>query len=135
MMRNQDEEIRLTVVTCISEIMRITTPKVPYNDVILMEVLQLIVESLHGLRDVRAPTFGKRAKILEIVATTRLFVLTLDLQCDKLVLQMFHCFIAEITKCHPDKVKTDMFDILSMIFDENDDVCIKLWSYLLDIWR
>ncbi|GLJ29911.1 hypothetical protein SUGI_0591330 [Cryptomeria japonica] len=133
--RHQDEELRLAVVTCISEIMRTIAPKVPYNDDILKEVLQLIVESLHGLHGVKAPTFGKRAKILEIMARTRSFVLMLDLQCDKLILQMFHCFIAIIRKCHPDKVKIDMLDILSMILDEKDDVCKQMRYDLINIWR
>ncbi|GLJ07342.1 hypothetical protein SUGI_0064820 [Cryptomeria japonica] len=135
LMRHPDEEIRLVVVTCISEIMRCTTPKFLYNDDILKEVLQLIVESLHGLQDVKASTFGKRPRILEIVARTRSFVIMLDLKCDKLILQMFNCFIVEIRKRHPDKVKSNMFNILSMILDENDDVCMQLRSDLLDIWR
>ncbi|GLJ36131.1 hypothetical protein SUGI_0724820 [Cryptomeria japonica] len=50
------EEFRLAMATCFSEIIRITTPVAPYNDNILKRVLQLIVESLHGLHDVKAPT-------------------------------------------------------------------------------
>ncbi|GLJ13045.1 hypothetical protein SUGI_0204020 [Cryptomeria japonica] len=69
------------------------------------------------------------------MARTRSFVLMLDLHHDELILQMFQCFIAEIKKRHPNKVKTDMFDILSMILDENDTVCEQLRSDLLDIWR
>ncbi|GLJ48209.1 hypothetical protein SUGI_1018040 [Cryptomeria japonica] len=56
------------------------------------------------------------------MARTRSFVLMLDLHCDELVLQMFHCFIAVIRKHHPNRVKTDMYDILSMILDESDAV-------------
>ncbi|GLJ44367.1 hypothetical protein SUGI_0929800 [Cryptomeria japonica] len=96
---------------------------------------ELIVESLHGLHDDKAPTFNRRTKNLDITARTRSFVLMLDLHCDELILQMFQCFIAEIRKRHPNKVKTDIFDILSMILDENDIVCEQLRSDLLHIWR
>lgn len=89
--------------------MRITTPVVLYKDDTMREVLQLFVDSFHGLHDFKALTFGKRAKILEIMAWTRSFVLMLDLQCDELILQMFNCFIAEIKKRHSDKVKSNMF--------------------------
>lgn len=62
-MEHPYEEVRLAVASCHSEIIRITAPIAPYNDDILKKVLQLIVESLHGLHDVKAPIFGKRAKI------------------------------------------------------------------------
>ncbi|XP_059068575.1 sister chromatid cohesion protein PDS5 homolog C-like [Cryptomeria japonica] len=134
-LRHPDDEIKLAVASCLSEIMRIITPQEPYGDDTMKEVLQLVVESLHGLYNVKDPTFGKRAKILEIIARTRSFVLMLDLQCNELTLQMFNCFIAEIKKRHSDKVKTNMFDILSMILDEDDDIYRKLKSDLLAIWR
>ncbi|GLJ10891.1 hypothetical protein SUGI_0137390 [Cryptomeria japonica] len=129
------KEVRLVVASCYSEIIRITTLVAPYNDDILKKVLQLIVESLHELHDVKAPTFGKRDKILEIMTRTRSFILMLDLQCDKSILQIFQYFVAIIREHHPDKVKTYMFDILSMILDENDGVCKQLRFDLLDIWR
>ncbi|GLJ15303.1 hypothetical protein SUGI_0250920 [Cryptomeria japonica] len=57
-LRHPDDEIRLVVASCFSEIMRIITPLVPYEDDDTMkEVLQLIVESLHGLHDDKAPHF------------------------------------------------------------------------------
>ncbi|GLJ36947.1 hypothetical protein SUGI_0747310 [Cryptomeria japonica] len=83
--------------------------------------------------NVKAPSFGKRAKILEFIARTRLFVLMLDLQCNELILQIFTYFI--VGKRHSNKVKTYMFDTLSMILDEEDDICRMLQSDLLAIWR
>ncbi|GLJ06598.1 hypothetical protein SUGI_0042770 [Cryptomeria japonica] len=135
LLRHPDDEIKLVVASCLSEIMRIITPQEPYDDDTMKEVLQLVVESLHGLYNVKDPTFGKRAKILDIIARTRSFVLMLDLQCNELILQMFNCVIAEIRKCHSDKVKRYMFNILSMILDEDDDICRKLKTDLLAIWR
>ncbi|GLJ34090.1 hypothetical protein SUGI_0685290 [Cryptomeria japonica] len=129
------DDVRLSVASCHSEIIRITTPVAPYNDDILKNVLQSIVENLQGLHDDKAPTFGRRTKILEIMARARSFILMLDLQCDKMILHMFHCFIVEIRKRHPNKVKIAMFDILSMILDEKDAICEQMRSDLLGIWR
>ncbi|XP_057821645.2 sister chromatid cohesion protein PDS5 homolog C-like [Cryptomeria japonica] len=135
LLRRPKNEVRLVVSNCLSEIIRITVPEIPYKDDIMKEVLQLIVESLHGLHDDKDPTFNRRTKNLDIMARTRSFVLMLDLHYDELILQMFQCLIAEIRKRHPNKLKTDMFDILSMILDENDTVCKQLRYNLLDIWR
>ncbi|GLJ24258.1 hypothetical protein SUGI_0462510 [Cryptomeria japonica] len=134
LLRHPKKEARLVVSNCLSEIIRITAPEIPYKDDIMKEVFQLIVESLHGLYDEKVPTFN-RTKFLDIMARTRSFVLMLDLHYDELILQMFQCFIAEIRKRHPNKVKTDMFDTLSTILDENDTICEQLQFDLLDIWR
>ncbi|GLJ26618.1 hypothetical protein SUGI_0517170 [Cryptomeria japonica] len=134
-LRHPDEEIKLLVATYLSKFMRITTPIVIYKDDTMREVLELIVDSFHGLHYVTALTFGKRDKILDIMAWTRSFVLMLDLQCDELILQIFNYSIVEIKNRHSDKVKTNMFDILSMILDEDDDICKQLQLHLLAIWR
>ncbi|GLJ15580.1 hypothetical protein SUGI_0256080 [Cryptomeria japonica] len=125
-LRHPDDEIKLVVTSCLSEIIRIVTPQEPYDDDTMKEVIQLVVESLHGLYNVKDPTFGKRDKILEVMARTRSFNLMLDLQCEELILQMFNCFIAETRKHHSEKAKTNMFDILSMILDEDDDIYRQL---------
>ncbi|GLJ08131.1 hypothetical protein SUGI_0081850 [Cryptomeria japonica] len=57
------EEVRLTVSCCLSAIKIIITLVAPYNDDLLRKFLQ-IEEILHGLHDIKAPTSGKRAKIL-----------------------------------------------------------------------
>ncbi|GLJ11558.1 hypothetical protein SUGI_0171080 [Cryptomeria japonica] len=134
-LRHSDEEIKLLATSYLSEIMRITTPIVLYKDETMREVLQLIVDSFHGLRDVKALTFGKRDKILDIMAWMGSFFLMLDLKCHELILQMFNCFIVEIRKHHSDKDKINMFDILSMILDEDNDICRQLQLDVLAIWR
>ncbi|GLJ41675.1 hypothetical protein SUGI_0862550 [Cryptomeria japonica] len=84
--RHSDDDIKLAVASCLSKIIRIITTQEPYDDDTMKEVLQVVVESLHGLYNVKDPTFGKGAKILEIIARTRSFVLMLDLQCNELIL-------------------------------------------------
>lgn len=45
-----------------------------------------------GLDDVNSPSFARRVNILETVAKVRSCVVMLDLECDDLILEMFHTF-------------------------------------------
>ncbi|GLJ35435.1 hypothetical protein SUGI_0712660 [Cryptomeria japonica] len=56
-LRHPDDEIKLVVASCLSEIIRIITPQEPYDDDTMKEVLQLAMESLHRLYNVNRPYF------------------------------------------------------------------------------
>jgi len=56
----------------------------------------MIVESFEGLYDTSSRSFQKRVLILETVAKVRSCVVMLDLECDTLILQMFHHFLDTI---------------------------------------
>ncbi|GLJ07100.1 hypothetical protein SUGI_0058260 [Cryptomeria japonica] len=75
-LRHPNDEVKLVVTSCLSEIMRIMTPLVPYGDDDTM----------------KEPSLGTPSKQGED-------------SCHQ--------------EHHPNRVKTDMFDILSMILDEN----------------
>ncbi|KAH9329864.1 hypothetical protein KI387_001972, partial [Taxus chinensis] len=83
--------------------------------------------------DIKSPTFNKRIRILGLMAQVHSYVIMFDY--DGLILQLFDCFISGIKKCHSDKVKVDMFNMLFEILDEDYDVCKRLRFDLLDIWR
>lgn len=57
-MNHPHKDVRLAVASCLSEITWITTPITPYTDHIWRQVLQLIVDSLCGLKNDRDSTFG-----------------------------------------------------------------------------
>lgn len=48
LLRHENQEIRFTVTLCLSEIIRVTTSRVPYNVGKMREVLQLIIGSFDG---------------------------------------------------------------------------------------
>lgn len=48
--------------------------------------------SFEGLDDMGSPSFTRRVSILETVAKVRSCVMMLDLECDDLILKMFHIF-------------------------------------------
>ncbi len=52
----------------------------------------MIVSVFRGLNDINSPSFARRVNILETVAKVRSCVVMLDLECDELILEMFHTF-------------------------------------------
>lgn len=82
-------DVRLAVASCLSEITRITTPIISYTEHIWRQVLQLMVDSLDGLKDDRGFAFGKHLKILELMANTRVFSHMLNLGYDEMIQQLF----------------------------------------------
>lgn len=56
----------------------------------------MIVAAFEGLDDMSCRSFQKRVSILETVAKVRSCVVMLDLECDDLILQMFHHFLKTI---------------------------------------
>lgn len=135
LLRHQDKDVRLIVVTCISEITRITAPEAPYNDDLMREIFQLIVGSFQGLDQMNSPTFGRRVTILETVAKVRSCVVMLDLECDDLILEMFQHFLASASENHTENVSASMQTIMTLVLDESEDISQQLLSVLLTSLR
>ena len=66
-----DPNVRLVVITCISEIMRIKALKPPYNDHIMKEIFQLMLDSFEVLYDITNVLFAKRVTMQEIMANIK----------------------------------------------------------------
>lgn len=135
LLRHQDKDVRLIVVTCISEITRITAPEAPYNDDLMREIFQLIVGSFQGLDQMNSLTFGRRVTILETVAKVRSCVVMLDLECDDLILEMFQHFLASASENHTENVSASMQTIMTLVLDESEDISQQLLSVLLTSLR
>ncbi|GLJ16209.1 hypothetical protein SUGI_0271310 [Cryptomeria japonica] len=58
-LKHSDDDIRVIVTSCLSEITRILAPQVPYDDNTMKEVLHLMVDSFQDLDNIRCPSFGK----------------------------------------------------------------------------
>ncbi|KAH9294262.1 hypothetical protein KI387_040533, partial [Taxus chinensis] len=68
LLRHEEGDVRLLVITCISEITRITTPSFPYDDTIMEEVYEFMIGSFQKLWDITNPHFDKRVKVLKNMA-------------------------------------------------------------------
>ncbi|KAI4376861.1 hypothetical protein MLD38_014571 [Melastoma candidum] len=132
---HSDEEIKVVVASCISEITRITAPEAPYEDHQMKGVFHLIVSSFENLHDKSSRSYAKRTSILETVARVRSCVVMLDLECHSLILEMFQHFLKSVRDYHPKNVVESMVTIMTLIIEESEDVSPELLSCLLSCVR
>uniref|UniRef100_A0A0D3F7J4 Tudor domain-containing protein n=1 Tax=Oryza barthii TaxID=65489 RepID=A0A0D3F7J4_9ORYZ len=128
---NSSYEVKLSVVSCISEITRITAPDTPYDDDVMKDVFSIMVGSFEKLDDMENPLFRRIVAILETVAKVRLCVVMLDLECEDLILQMFHNFFTTVKPNHPENVTNCMTTIMILVIEEDDEVEIPIAECLL----
>lgn len=62
----------------------------------MQDAFQLIVSSFKDFSDMSSRSFSKRVSILDNVARVRSPVVMLDLECDSLIVEMFHNFLGSI---------------------------------------
>ncbi|RDX77938.1 Sister chromatid cohesion protein PDS5-like B-B, partial [Mucuna pruriens] len=131
LLRHSDDDVKVAVASCISEITRITAPEAPYDDEQMKEVFQLIVSSFENLHDKLSRSYAKRTSILETVAKVRSCVVMLDLECDALILEMFQHFLKAIREHHPENVFSSMETIMTLVLEESEDISLDLLSPVL----
>ena len=85
-MEHPSERVKLIAVSCFCDILRITTPFPPYNDDIMKRIFRLIVGTFRDLDNYAGSTFGRKLKVLEVMAMTRTYEIMFDLECDGLIL-------------------------------------------------
>ncbi|KAJ6806604.1 claspin [Iris pallida] len=131
LLRHSDTDVKAAVASCISEITRITAPEAPYEDDIMKEIFQMIVGAFEGLHDTSSRSFTKRVSVLETVAKVRSCVVMLDLECDTLILEMFHHFLNTIRSNHSENVYSAMETIMTLVIEESEEISLELLSCLL----
>ncbi|CAL9101451.1 PDS5, regulator of cohesion maintenance [Musa troglodytarum] len=129
---HSDIDVKVAVASCISEITRITAPEAPYDDDLMKEIFQRIVEAFENLDDMSSHSFPKRVSILETVAKVRSCVVMLDLECDSLILEMFRYFLNTIRPNHSEKIFSSMEMIMTLVLEESEDISSDLILCLLD---
>ncbi|XP_010942111.1 sister chromatid cohesion protein PDS5 homolog C isoform X2 [Elaeis guineensis] len=128
-----DTDVKVAVASCISEITRITAPEAPYDDDLMKEVFRRIVEAFEKLDDISSRSYSRRVSILETVAKVRSCVVMLDLECDDLILEMFHHFLNTIRPNHSENIFNSMETIMTLVLEESEDISPELLTCLLDI--
>ncbi|KAL3693856.1 hypothetical protein R1sor_007507 [Riccia sorocarpa] len=71
------------------------------------------------------------ASIIETVAKVRSCVVMLDLECDDLILEMFHVFFNTASEEHPQNVFAAMRNILALVLEESEAVSQPLLEAVL----
>ncbi|KAG4383412.1 hypothetical protein GLYMA_13G081350v4 [Glycine max] len=121
LLRHADIEVKVTVASCVIDIVRISAPEIPYDDDQMKEVFRLITSSFENLHDKLSKSYTKRTFILNVVSKFRVSMIMLDLECDDLILEMFQHFLKEIRYHHPMSVFSDMKSIMVHTFEESND--------------
>ncbi|KAH9314048.1 hypothetical protein KI387_022675, partial [Taxus chinensis] len=133
--QHNDNDVRIRLAACISEIMRVTAPDTPYSDSVLREIFQLMVAVFHELHDINNISFARIVAILETVAKVRSCVLMLDLQCEDIILKLFNMFFSIAREDHPQNVLASMQTIMISVLDESEIISEQLLFSLLSRLR
>ncbi|CAN8312284.1 unnamed protein product [Cochlearia groenlandica] len=131
LLRNPDSDVRVFVVSCLTEIMRITAPEAPYSDDQIKEIFKVTVEAFEKLADASCRSYKKAVGVLDTVSKVRSSLVMLDLECDDLILEMFHQFLKIISPDHPRPVLLSMETIMITVIDESEEISMDLLDILL----
>ncbi|KAL5071081.1 hypothetical protein RYX36_021968 [Vicia faba] len=97
LLRHADEDVKISVTACLTQITRITAPDAPYDDELMKEFLKLAVSAFEKLSHVSGRSYEKAISILENFSKIKMFLIMLDLECDDLVMEMFQQFLRIIS--------------------------------------
>ncbi|KAL3528972.1 hypothetical protein ACH5RR_008294 [Cinchona calisaya] len=129
--RHPDMDVKISVMSCICEVLRITAPHQPYEDERMKEIFQLTLAAFEKLSLFSGRCYSKALHILETVAKVRCCVILLDLGCDALVIEIFKLLLSTIRFNHPPTVFSNMEEIMTWLIDESDEISLSLLKPLL----
>ena len=131
LLRNSKMDVKISVLSCNTEITRITAPDAPYGDEKIKEIFQLTIAGFQNLSYVSSRYYTKVVSILDTIAKIRSCLVMLDLKCDALVVEMFQTFFKTISANHPHDVFPSMETLMTMVIDESDNISLDLLHTLL----
>ncbi|KAK4716414.1 hypothetical protein R3W88_014752 [Solanum pinnatisectum] len=131
LLQHPDIDVKASVASCISEIMRITAPDQPYDDSRLTNFFELAMLAFGKLSFLDGHCYSKVVSIIEVLAKYRTCVLMWDLELDALIIQMFQHFLNSIRLDHLDQVFMDIEEITSIIIKESEEIPMQLLNILI----
>ncbi|KAI7979578.1 hypothetical protein LOK49_Contig298G00002 [Camellia lanceoleosa] len=131
LLRHSNLDVKVSVVSCINEITRVTAPDAPYDDDQMKEIFKLTVMALEKLSLASGHCYTKAVSILDTIATVRSCLVMLDLECDELIVEMFHLFLNTIRSDHPHSVFSGMETIMTLVIEEIEEISLELLRPLL----
>ncbi|XP_057967234.1 sister chromatid cohesion protein PDS5 homolog A-like isoform X3 [Malania oleifera] len=131
LLKHSSMDVKVSAISCLSEITRITAPTNPFDDEIMKTIFQLMVAAFEKLSHVSGRCYSKAVSILQSMATVRSCLVMLDLECDALVVEMFHIFLRVIRSNHPHAVFSSMVAIMSLVLEESEEISMELLSPIL----
>uniref|UniRef100_A0A7N2L527 Uncharacterized protein n=1 Tax=Quercus lobata TaxID=97700 RepID=A0A7N2L527_QUELO len=130
LLRHVEMDVKVSVLSCIIDITRITAPDALYKDEQMKEIFQLILAAFEKMSHVSTRSYKKVVSILDTIAKVKLCLVMLDLECDALVVEMFQSFLKIIRSNHPPVVLLAIEIIMNLVIDESEDIFLDLLSSL-----
>ncbi|XP_022953544.1 uncharacterized protein LOC111456055 isoform X1 [Cucurbita moschata] len=131
LLKHSEEDVKVTVTSCITEITRITAPDAPYDDEKMKVIFQLTLEAFRKLSNVSGRGYTKALSIIDAVAKVRSCLVMLDLECEGLILEMFQNFMKLIRSNHPPAVFSAMETIMTNVLEESEEISSDLLRPIL----
>ncbi|KAG7014181.1 Sister chromatid cohesion protein PDS5-like B-B [Cucurbita argyrosperma subsp. argyrosperma] len=122
LLKHSEEDVKVTVTSCITEITRITAPDAPYDDEKMKVIFQLTLEAFRKLSNVSGRGYTKALSIIDAVAKVRSCLVMLDLECEGLILEMSN---------HPPAVFSAMETIMTNVLEESEEISSDLLRPIL----
>ncbi|KAK7839764.1 sister chromatid cohesion protein pds5 [Quercus suber] len=130
LLRHAEMDVKVSVLSCLIEITRITAPNAPYKDEQMKEIFQLILAAFENMSHMSTRSYKKLVSILDTIAKVKLCLVMLDLKCDALVVEMFQSFLKIIRSNYQPAVLSAMETIMNLVIDESEDISLDLLSSL-----
>ncbi|XP_073302400.1 sister chromatid cohesion protein PDS5 homolog C-like isoform X2 [Primulina huaijiensis] len=131
-LHHADVNIQIAVACCFTELTRISAPEYTYKDPYMKELFQLCVIVLKHLSSDSGRNYDRALRMLETIAKLKSSAIILDIDGDKLIVQMFKIFFSGIRPNHPPDTFRYMEMIISFVIQESHKIPFKLLRPILD---
>ncbi|KZV46226.1 hypothetical protein F511_24779 [Dorcoceras hygrometricum] len=121
LMGHEEFDVKITVVSCITEIIRITAPKEPFTEDQMEDYFKLVNTAYGKLPSLAGRAYSKAVSIIQAVSTFHICVLMLDYESHDPVVEMFHLFLDGIQLTHPQEIPLSMEHIMVLMIQNAGD--------------
>ncbi|KAL1533230.1 hypothetical protein AAHA92_33144 [Salvia divinorum] len=138
LIRHHKLDIRVSVASCISQIIRILAPKESFGDDSMKEFFYIANSAFERLPFMHGRVYSKAVSILSTMSLSQSSVMMLDLGLYDTIDHMFHLFLNGIRTEHPHDIFISMEKIMMTIIRnnvDNDEFSLVLVKILLNNLR
>ncbi|XP_073140949.1 uncharacterized protein [Henckelia pumila] len=121
LMGHEEVDVRITALSCISEIIRITAPTEPYDEDQMKDYFKLVNTAYQKLPSLAGRAYSKAVSIIQNVSSCHTCVLMFDFQLHDTIVEMFHLFLDGIQSSHPQEIPSSMEHIMVLMIQNAVD--------------
>ncbi|MFS7912777.1 putative sister chromatid cohesion protein Pds5 [Helianthus anomalus] len=125
LLKHPSMDVKVSVASCLCEIMRITAPEAPYSDEelkISTGCFPVCCFFFRNLSDKSSRFYDKRVSILDSISKVRSCIIMLDLECYDLIVKMFEHFLNAVRDHHHGMAFSLIVNIMDLVLEESEDI-------------